>query len=80
MLSMASVTLASFVSQARGIMFYDALALTGQAFSCCLEPYNPYDVNCVALMLLGHKMLGHLAREAAQLLAPLLRAGFQAHG
>ena len=61
-------------------MFYDAFAFAGQAFSCSLEPDNPYEVNCVALMLPGYKMFGHLAREAAQFLAPLLRAGFQAHG
>ncbi len=73
-------SLASFVSQARGIKFYDSLPFAGMRFQCCLEPYNAYDRNCVALVLPGLRMLSHLAREAAQFLAPLLRAGFQAHG
>lgn len=73
-------SLASFVSQARRIKFYYSLLFVGQRFQCCLEPYNPYDRNCVALVLPGHSMLGHLAREVARLLALLLKAGFQAHG
>ncbi len=78
---MASIELATFFSQARGILFYDCASRVGLAFTCILEAWNLYDPNCVALMVTAAtRMLGHLAREAAQMLAPLLRAGFQANG
>ena len=79
----ADRTLASFRSQARGIMFYDVPASTifvGQHFSCHLDISNVHDVNSVSILIAPHFMLGHLAREAALYLAPLLRAGFQASG
>ncbi len=78
---MASIELATFFSQARGILFYDCASRVGLVFTCILEAGNLYDPNCVALMVTAAtRMLGHLAREAAQMLAPLLRAGFQANG
>jgi hypothetical protein len=79
MATSASETLASFSSQARGIMFYGT-AYPGQHFRCCLEPFNYHDADCVALLVAPHQKLGHLAREAAHFLAPLLRAGFEAQG
>ena len=75
--------LASFKSQARGIKFYDVSASdldVGRTFHCQLEPSNEYDSNCVALWVDSHSMIGHLAREAANYLAPLLREGFEASG
>lgn len=77
---MASVVLATFFSQARGILFYGCDSRAGLTFRCVLEPWNVHDHNCIALMVTPARMLGHLAREAAQVLAPLLRAGFQANG
>ena len=68
-------TLVDFVSQARGISFYGDSTSVGQHFTCYVEPHNRFDLNCVALMMTsGHWKLGHLARESAQFLAPLLRA------
>ena len=77
---MVRVDLAEVSSQARGIMFYGTTSYPGLAFRCYLEPGNPFDYNCVALIAGMHAKLGHLARETAQHLAPLLRTGFQAHG
>ena len=67
---------ASFKSQARGTKFYDVSDLdVGRTFHCQLEPSNK-----VALWVDSQSMLGHLAREAANYLAPLLREGFEASG
>ena len=75
-----AIPLVSFSSQARGIMFYGTTAYFGQQFSCHLEPSNSYDAYCIALLVSAHQKLGHLAKEAAQFLAPLLRIGFKAYG
>ena len=78
--------LASFRSEARGIKFYvlTSEVCVGQSLHFQLEPLNPYDSDCVAIYLGGcsdsESMLGHLAREAASYLAPLLREGFQGLG
>ena len=82
-MSVSICQLASFTSQARGIKFYDVSAsrfVVGRKFYCQLEPSNAYDSNCIALWVDSHCMLGHLAREAANCLAPLLRQGFEASG
>lgn len=65
--------LATFYSQARGIKFYGTPSVGGH-FLCELEPSNPHDDNCIALVM-PPLTLGHLAREAALHLAPLLRSG-----
>ena len=78
--------LASFRSEARGIKFYDVLTSSvyvGQPLHLELEPHNQYDSDCVAVYVSSagsRSMLGHLARESAEYLAPLLRAGFQGFG
>ena len=51
---MACVCLASFISQARGIKFYGVSATAvcpGLFLRCNLEPTNPYDSDCVALVV-----------------------------
>ncbi len=48
---MVSIELATFFSQARGILFYDCASRVGFAFTCILEAGNLYDPNCVALMV-----------------------------
>ena len=77
-------SLASFSSQARGIKFYSVPTESirvGDLLDCRLEPTNPKDSNCIALWLSSPSlMLGHLVREAACYLAPLLRDGFVASG
>lgn len=79
----ASANLASFESEARGIVFYDvpaSLLHVGLRVMCMLEPANLHDSNSIALLVGPHQVLGHLARESSQHLAPLLRFGFQAIG
>lgn len=82
---MACFCLASFISQGRGIKFYDVPTsgiCPGMQLLCCLEPTNPHDSDCVALLKRGisHAVLGHLAREDSRYLAPLLRKGMEATG
>ena len=80
----AQQTLAAFSSQARGIKFYSVPTediRVGALLDCRLEPTNPKDGNCIALWLSSPPlMFGHLVREAACHLAPLLRDGFVASG
>ena len=84
MAAVAFVQLASFSSQARVIKFYDVSTNSihvGDSLVLYLEPSNLWDSNCIAVWMRSpHKMLGHLAREAACDLAPLLRSGLSASG
>lgn len=78
-----AIILAAFQCQARGIKFYDVPSESvrcGLDINCRLEPGNLHDSSCVALVLKDSKMLGHLAKEVAQYLAPLLRKGVTASG
>ena len=78
-----AVNLASFSSQVRGIKFYDfssSSAYVETYLTFDLKPSNPQDANCVAVRTRTGAMLGHLAREAACYLAPLLRTGLIATG
>ena len=78
-----AVHLASFSSQVRGIKFYDfssSSAYVETYLTFDLEPSNPQDANCVAVRTRTGAMLGHLARETACYLAPLLRTGLLATG
>ena len=84
-LVMAAVRLASFSSQVRGIKFYDLSSTSvyvGTSLAFHLEPENSRDNNCVAVWTRStpSAMLGHLARETACFLAPLLRTGLIASG
>lgn len=77
--------LASFFTQVRGIKFYDVPThhiSVGDNFVCRLEPSSPFDTNSIIVCssMIGATVLGHLAREAAAYLAPLLRVGFHASG
>ena len=79
----AANLLASFLSQARGIQFYDAPLSSlnmGDTFVCKLEPSNPHDANCIGLFLEPDVKLGHLAGEDAIILSSLLKEGFEAKG
>ena len=76
--------LASFSSQVRGIKFYNfssSSASLGTSLVFQLEPSNARDDNCVAVWTRSPRaMLGHLAKETACHLAPLLRTGLSATG
>ena len=83
-----AVQLVSISSQARGIKFYDVPAISiciGTRLSFQLEPSNPWDANCISVWTCTKAAslavkLGHLARETACNLAPLLRSGLVATG
>ena len=70
----------------RGIRFYDVSTSSlsvGRRVVLQLEPTNAFDSDCVAVYLRSSffsDILGHLAREDAALLAPLLRSGMFATG
>ena len=82
--STATVSLASFFSQARGIKFYGVETTSihvGDSLDVRLDPSNRRDGNCVALWLTDSSIkLGNLAREVAFHLAPLMRSGLTASG
>ena len=75
----------SFHCQCRGVKFYDlrsAGAAWGTKLDLVQEPTNPHDPLCVAAWVPGipdergagarPRMLGHVAKEAARWLSPLL--------
>ena len=77
--------LVSFYCQCRGVKFYDlrsAGAAWGTKLDLVKEPTNPHDPLCVAAWVPGTpgergvgarpRMLGHVAKEAARWLNPLL--------
>ena len=82
----SSVVFASFFSRVRGIRFYDVSTSglsVGRRVVLQLELTNAFDSDCMAVYLQSSffsDMLGHLAREDAALLAPLLRSGMFATG
>ena len=75
--------LAFFVTQCRGIKFYDldggSSVKFGSKVRFVRRPYHPKDSNCVEV-LVGGKKLGHLAAEAAEWLSPLLLGPFAITG
>ena len=78
---MVAVALATFTTQARGIMFHHGIVGVGSEIRCQLEPDNAHDVNAIVVLAgASSAICGHLAREAASCLAPLLRGGFEATG
>ena len=69
------ILLVSFITKARGIMLYDVSSVSIEmSLQLHLDPYNPYDVNCVELFAAGRK-LGHLCKEAACIISPFKRQG-----
>lgn len=82
-----AVLLVSFILTVRGVHFYDVSvsAVSGsERLVLQLETTNRYDSNCVAVHLKSSpffsNMFGHLAREDAAYLAPLLQSGLSATG
>ena len=66
---------ASFAPKARGIILYEVDHITiGTSINLRLNPYNVYDINCMELLITGRK-LGHLCKEAACIVPPLMRQG-----
>ena len=74
---MASVVLVSFVSQTRGIKFYDLRtsgAVIGEHVFLVRRPDHRYDAYCLDVRLVsGGLMIGHLEAPVASQLSPLMR-------
>lgn len=85
----AEECLTTFVSRVRGVKFYaiEEIENTGGWWwlraKLKRDPGNLYDRNCVEVMvpavgIQGQNVkLGHLAKEAAEFVSPLLAAGFR---
>ena len=61
------------------IKFYNLLdvgARQGDGVILVREPHNPWDSNCVVVFLRGGAMLGHVAKEVAEWLSPMLLGPF----
>ncbi len=74
-----------FLSVIKGVRFYDVAvsAVGGGGRVVLYLETNNHDPNCVAVYLRSSyvsEKLGHLAREDAAYLAPLLRSGLFATG
>ena len=68
---------------ASGIKFYDLLDVSvsqGDRISLVREPYNARDSNCVAVFSRGRTMLGHIAKEVAEWVSPMLLGPFRITG
>ena len=81
-MAVTELDLVSFTSLVRGIKFYNvstSAVCVGDFVSLCPEPYNPHDNNCIAVWM-GPRMLGHLSRDVACCLAPLMSSGVSASG
>ena len=79
----ADSLLALFSCQCRGIKFYDLSDVSvrqGDRIIFVREPHNPWDSNCVAVFSRGGTMLGHIAKEAAEWLSPMLLGPFRITG
>ena len=82
--------LVSFYCQCRGVKFYDLRSVgarCGTTLKLLKEPTNPHDPLCVAAWVPGipgesgerglPRMLGHVAREVAQCVSPLLETSLR---
>ena len=73
-----TVLLVSFSARVRGVKFFGLRGGDGWFWECAeveRDPGNSYDANCVEVLVRGRR-LGHLAKEAAEFVLPLLAAGF----
>ena len=74
-----ALLLATFYSTVRGVKFYELADGDGwfwERGKLERDPTNPFDSCCVEVFVQGRK-LGHLAKEAAEFVSPLLAAGFE---
>ena len=75
--------LAFFECQCRGVKFYQwsqAGDTVRKPVSFRRDPGNPHDPNCVEVLVAAGWKLGHIAKDAAQWLSPLLMGPFHARG
>ncbi|QRW08198.1 SWI/SNF-related matrix-associated actin-dependent regulator of chromatin subfamily A member 3-like 3 [Ceratobasidium sp. AG-Ba] len=62
----------SFQSQVVGIQYYDGLVGPGEQVNLVREPTNKYDRNAIQVMNMRLKQVGHIPRQTAANLAPLI--------
>ena len=79
----ADRVLAFFSCQCRVIKFYDLSDIGARQRDGVIlvrEPHNPRDSDCLAVFLGGGGFLGHVAKEAAEWLSPMLLGPFRITG
>ena len=74
-----------FACQARGVKFYDLAEVSaniGTVVDLRRDPYNSWDPNCVEVLVAADRRtkLGHIAKEAAKWLSPLLLGPYRITG
>lgn len=57
-----------------GIRYYKGEAHPGEYVTLEREPYNPYDNNAIRVDNLRHEKVGHIKRQQAAILAPIMDA------
>ncbi|CAE6341818.1 unnamed protein product [Rhizoctonia solani] len=62
----------SFQSSVVGIQYYDGLVGPGEQVALVREPGNRYDRNAIQVMNIGMRQVGHIPRQVAANLAPLI--------
>ncbi|KAH7334908.1 SNF2 family N-terminal domain-containing protein [Rhizoctonia solani] len=65
----------SFQSSVVGIQYYDGLVGPGEQVALVREPTNRYDQNAIQVMNVGLRQVGHIPRQTAANLAPLIDRG-----
>jgi len=73
---MSASKLGSLQLEAVGLRYYGAGIKSGERVTLEREPDNRYDRNAIAVKKKSGKVAGHIAREWAALLAPLVDAGY----
>ncbi|CAE6540591.1 unnamed protein product [Rhizoctonia solani] len=66
----------SFQSSVVGIQYYDGLVGPGEQVALVREPTNRYDRNAIQVMNIGLKQVGHIPKQTAANLAPLIDREF----
>lgn len=83
---MESTALAFFITECRGIKFYDLKRHNlqfGTPLRLIRNPFHPKDANCVEVMVIGRRRqykLGHVQAAAAEWLSPLLASPLKVTG
>ncbi|KAF8756387.1 HIRAN protein [Rhizoctonia solani] len=62
----------SFQSSVVGVQYYDGLVGPGEQVALVREPTNKYDRNAIQVMNIGMRQVGHIPRQVAANLAPLI--------
>ncbi|KAI9463683.1 SNF2 family N-terminal domain-containing protein [Lactarius psammicola] len=58
-----------------GVQYYKGLVDVGEQVRLIREPHNKYDRNAIAVQNIGRMQVGHIPRQTASKLAPLMDSG-----